>query len=408
MAELRPPPAPPAWASSLCTVGVTGTNGKTTTTALIAGLLARLARPVARVTTVGSFLDETALDVPPHYPGFLETMRACLAAGGRYAAVEFTSEALALGFAKAWPCRIAAFTNLSLDHSDAHGSPEHYLASKAQLFMALPPGGVAVLNVCDSAAQLLAEVVPAGVEIIGYGLPSRGVAWAPADLSAHSIELSLDGTRFALSRSARFPDLPPSANIRAVGEIFVENALAALAAALAAGVPAAAAVAALGEVPPPLGRFQVVHRRPHVIVDYAHTPDALARTLVSARALCAGQLNVVFGAGGQRDRKKRPLLGAAARAADRVWLTSDNPRDEAPRAIIDAIAQGLLGHPAVFIESDRARAIERAVREAGPDDWVLIAGKGHEQTQEIGGSRRAFSDEAIVRRVCTSAPIAPS
>jgi UDP-N-acetylmuramoyl-L-alanyl-D-glutamate--2,6-diaminopimelate ligase len=407
MTELRPPPAPPAWASSLCTVGVTGTNGKTSTTALIAGLLATLARPVARVTTVGSFLDETALEVPPHYPGFLETMRTCLAAGGRYAAVEFTSEALALGFAKAWPCRIAAFTNLSLDHSDAHGSPEHYLASKAQLFMALPPGGVAVLNVCDSAAQLLAEVVPAGVEIIGYGVPSRGDAWAPADLSAHSVELSLAGTRFALSGSARFPNLPTVANIRAIGEIFVENALAALGAALAAGVPAAAAVAALAEVPPPAGRFQVVHRRPHVIVDYAHTPDALARTLVSARALCAGKLSVVFGAGGQRDRKKRPLLGAAARTADRVWLTSDNPRDEEPRAIVDAIAQGLLEHPAVVVELDRARAIERAVREASADDLVLIAGKGHEQTQEIGGTQVAFSDEAIVRRVCTSATIAP-
>ena len=403
MAELRPPPAPPTWASSLCTVGVTGTNGKTSTTALIAGLLATLARPVARVTTVGSFLDETAVDVPPHYPGFLETMRQCLAAGGRYAAVEFTSEALALGFAKAWPCRIAAFTNLSLDHSDAHGSPEHYLASKAQLFMALPPGGVAVLNVCDSAAQLLAEVVPAGVDIVGYGLPSRGVAWAPADLNAHSIELSLDGTRFALSASTRFPDLPPGASIRAIGEIFVENALAALGAALAAGVPAAAAVAALAAVPPPPGRFQVVHRRPHVIVDYAHTPDALARTLVSARALCAGQLSVVFGAGGQRDRAKRPLLGAAARAADRIVLTSDNPRDEDPRAIIDAIAEGLAEHPAVFVELDRARAIERAVREAGADDLVLIAGKGHEQTQETGGARRSFSDEAIVRRLYRSA-----
>src|SRR4051812_32491773 len=128
MTQLRAPPAAPSWASSLFSVGVTGTNGKTSTTAMIAALLGAAARPVARVTTLGSFLDDEKLEVPVHYAGFLETMRRCLAGGGKYAAIEFTSEALALGFGKAWPCRVAAFTNLSLDHSDAHGSPEHYLA----------------------------------------------------------------------------------------------------------------------------------------------------------------------------------------------------------------------------------------------------------------------------------------
>jgi UDP-N-acetylmuramoyl-L-alanyl-D-glutamate--2,6-diaminopimelate ligase len=292
---------------------------------------------------------------------------------------------------------------LSLDHSDAHGSPEHYLASKAQLFIALSPGGSAVLNACDSAAELLAEVIPTGVDRVHYGVPSRGVAWAPADLSAHSVELSLEGTRFALATSARFADLPRTGFIRAIGEIFVENALAALGAALAIGVPSQLAMAALAAAVPPPGRFQVLHRRPHVVVDYAHTPDALARTLATARALCAGSMSVVFGAGGQRDRAKRPLLGAAARAADRVLLTSDNPRNEDPRAIVDAIAEGLGGHGAVLVELDRARAIERALREAEPDDLVLIAGKGHEQSQEVAGSRLAFSDEAIVQRVCASA-----
>src|SRR5450432_483542 len=208
MSNVRPPPAAPPWAASLFTVGVTGTNGKTSTTAMIAALLGALARPVARVTTVGSFLDDEQLVVPAHYAGFLETMRRCLDAGGRYAAVELTSEALALGFAKAWPCRVAVFTNLSLDHSDAHGSAEHYLASKAQLFMALPPGGVAVLNARDSAAELLSEVVPAGVEIVRYGLPSRGDAWERAELAAHSVELGFQGTRFALHPSPRFPELP--------------------------------------------------------------------------------------------------------------------------------------------------------------------------------------------------------
>jgi UDP-N-acetylmuramoyl-L-alanyl-D-glutamate--2,6-diaminopimelate ligase len=402
MTDVRPPPPAPPWAQSLFTVGVTGTNGKTSTTAMIAHLLGALREPVARVTTVGSFLADERLDVPAHYDGFLSTMRRCLDAGGRYAAIELTSEALALGFAKAWPCRVAAFTNLSLDHSDAHGSPEHYLASKAQLFMALPPGGSAVLNARDAAADLLSEVVPSDVEILRYGLASRGEAWAAADLSAHSVQLNRQGTRFELEPSERFPALPRALEIRALGAIFVENALAALGAALAAGVAEPDAVARLALVAPPPGRFQIVHERPCVVIDYAHTPDALVRTLATARQLCAGRLSVVFGAGGQRDRSKRPLLGAAALAADRVVLTSDNPRAEDPATIIEEIATGLDGHRDLVREVDRARAIEYALRHADADDLILIAGKGHEQSQEISGRRAPFSDEAIVQRVCVS------
>jgi UDP-N-acetylmuramoyl-L-alanyl-D-glutamate--2,6-diaminopimelate ligase len=366
---------------------------------MVAALLGELARPVARVTTVGSFLDEERLDVAAHYPGFLETMQRCLNAGGRYAAIELTSEALAMGFAKAWPCRVAAFTNLSLDHSDAHGSPEHYLASKAQLFMALPSGGSAVLNARDSAAELIAEVIPPGVDVVRYGVPSRGAAWAPADLEVRSITLGLQGSRFELQPCKRFPELPTALHIRAIGEIFVENALAALGAALAAGVPQAAAATALSRATPPPGRFQLVRERPYVVVDYAHTPDALERSLSTARALCTGRLSVVFGAGGQRDQSKRPLLGAAARAADRIFLTSDNPRHEDPLAIMAQIAAGLGEHGQVVREVDRARAIERAVRAAEPDDFVLIAGKGHELQQEAAGVQMPFSDEAIVQSV---------
>ncbi len=402
MPDVRPPPAAPPWAEGLFSVGITGTNGKTSTTAMVAALLAELSRPVARVTTVGSFLDEQQLDVPAHYAGFLETMRRCVDAGGKYAAVECTSESLALGFARSWPFRLAAFTNLTLDHSDAHGSPEHYLASKAQLFMSLPEGGTAVLNACDEAAQLLTEVLPRGVELVTYGLTSRGNAWAPLDLAAHSIELSPSGSRARLKASARFLGLPESVSIRAIGEIFLENALAALGVALVAGVPAAAATSVLERVAPPPGRFQIVNERPCVVIDYAHTPDALVRTLATARALCRARVHVVFGAGGQRDRAKRPLLGAAARAADRIVLTSDNPRSEDPNAILDAIADGIGAHPAVMRELDRARAIELAIGAAAAEDLVLIAGKGHEGSQEVAGVRRPFSDEAIVQRVCSS------
>ncbi len=388
-------PAPPAWASSLVTAGVTGTNGKTSTTSLLAALLGLLAQPVARVTTLGCFLDEEQLQVPKHYPGFLTTMQRCIAAGGRYAALELTSEALRLGFAKAWPCRVGVFTNLSLDHSDAHGSAEEYLASKAQLFMSLPRGGTAILNGRDQNAALIAEVTAPDVDVIRYGVASRGAAWAGLDLAAEQLALDLDGTRARLLPSSRFPDLPAELRLQAVGEIFVENALAALGAALALGVPADRAVRLLRDVAPPPGRFQVLRRRPTVVVDYAHTPDALARTLATARQLCSGSLTVVFGAGGDRDKSKRPLLGAAASAADQIVLTSDNPRSESPLRIIDDVLAGIAAHASVRRDIDRESAIRGAVDAADENDLVLIAGKGHELTQEIAGHKLPFSDAAI-------------
>ena len=395
---MRTPPEPPTWAHALLSVGVTGTNGKTSTTDMVALLLGLLARPVARATTLGYFLDDERLDVPAHYAGFSMTMERCLAAGGRFAALELTSESLAMGFAKAWPCKVAAFTNLSLDHSDAHGSPEHYLASKAQLFMSLPPGGTAVLNGCDENAELLVDVLGAGVDVLRYGVASRGAAWASLDLAAETITPSFEGTTATLLPSARFPALPSRLELKAIGEVFVENALAALGCALAFAVPAEQAVRALATVLPPPGRFEVVQRRPDVVVDYAHTPDALARTLETARKLCCGTLTLVFGAGGDRDKAKRPLLGAAARAADRILLTSDNPRSEAPEAIMAEIAGGIGTHASLAYEVDRERAIQLALAGANENDLILIAGKGHERTQESKGRKTSFSDVAIVRR----------
>jgi UDP-N-acetylmuramoyl-L-alanyl-D-glutamate--2,6-diaminopimelate ligase len=382
-------------ASGLFLVGVTGTNGKTSTTMLIASALGLLARPVATATTLGYALDGEALDVPAHEPGFVATLEQCRARGGRYAAVEFTSEALALGAAKRWPCRIGVFTNLSHDHRDAHGTAEHYLASKAQLFMALPAGGAAVLNGCDASAALLTQVLPPGVEVIRYGVASRGAARNRLDLAARSTSVDWRGTRVELEPSARFDTAPPVLELRAIGAIYAENALAALAAAALAGVPIAAAAEALAGSAPPPGRFEVVAAHPHVVVDYAHTPDALARTLSTARALCRGRLTLVFGAGGDRDRAKRPLLGAAAVAADRVIVTSDNPRTEDPRQIAAAIRRGLGDHPAVEDELDRALAIDRAIGAAANDDVVVVAGKGHERHQIIGTETRPFSDREI-------------
>jgi UDP-N-acetylmuramoyl-L-alanyl-D-glutamate--2,6-diaminopimelate ligase len=392
-------PVPPAWSKQLHAVGITGTNGKTTTTAWVAAALRRLgAGPVARATTVGFFLDDEKVELEKSYAGFVDGMHTCFERGGKYAAIELTSEALANGFARAWPCNVGVFTNLTHDHLDAHGSPEHYLASKAQLFVSLPPGATAVLNAGDPVFELLSEIMPAGVKVLSYAVPSRGAVQGSPDLVARSVDVSWSGTSIACDVRDPASGLPSSVRVRAIGEVYAENALAALLGAVAAGVPAADACAALAEAPPPPGRFEVVHERPYVVVDYAHSPDALARTVQTARKLAgAAKLTVVFGAGGKRDKAKRGPMGEAARLADRVILTTDNPRDEDPAVIARAIAEGLTGHASVTTELDRGKAIADAIARAATDDVVLIAGKGHETEQLVGTEVRHFSDVAVAR-----------
>ena len=392
-------PPPPEWSRELRTVGVTGTNGKTSTTRWIAAALRTLGLgPVVRVTTVGAFLDDEPSNVDETYGGFVAAMEAGRSAGGSLAAIEVTSEVLALGFVHAWPIEVAVFTNLSHDHLDAHRSAEHYLASKAQLFVHLPPNGTAVLNAFDPASALLREVVPQGARVITYGVPSRsdGVTAASVDVRAASVRVSWEGTAVELVPNAALA-LPPSILLRAIGEIFAENALAALGGAIAVGANATSAAAAIAGAPPPEGRFEVVARAPHVVVDYAHSPDALARTLWTARALTRGRLTVVFGAGGNRDTTKRAAMGEAARGADRVILTSDNPRDEDPRVIAAAIREGLAGHPAVDVVIDRAEAITLAIRDAAVEDVIVVAGKGHESTQTVAGTTKSMSDRDLAR-----------
>ncbi len=384
----------PDFARDMLTVGITGTNGKTTTTMFVAALLAELSSPVASITTLGSFLDGVALEVPPAFEGFLTTLRTCHQRGGRAAAIEFTSEALARGIAPHWPSDIAVFTNLTHDHLDAHQTLEHYLASKAQLFVALKERGTAVLNACDENAALIDEIVPSGRNRVFYGISSRGKSWRAPDLAVTDVRFDWSGTDLTLAPSALVSEAC-NVHIQAIGEIFAENALAALGAALAAKIRLGAAIARLASAPPPPGRFERVAESPDVVVDYAHTPDALSRTIATARALCRGKLTVVFGAGGNRDRAKRPLLGAAATNADRIVLTSDNPRDEDPRIIADAIREGLGAHDDVAVELDRARAIETALTDARDDDVIVISGKGHERVQIRDGVSQPFSDRDV-------------
>ena len=393
-------PNPPPWAANLLTVGVTGTNGKTTTTAWVAAALRTLSAkgaPVARATTVGFFLDDAPCELAASYEGFVEGMRRAFDRGGRYAAIELTSEALARGFARAWPCRVGVFTNLTHDHLDAHGSPEHYLASKAQLFVSLPPGGTAVLNASDENFELLREVLPPGVALRTYAVPSRGPVQGTPDIVAKTVTVDWTGTRIECETTD--PSLPKELRVRAIGAVYAENALAALLGAVAAGVDPLEAAAALASAPPPPGRFEVIHERPWVVVDYAHSPDALARTVAIARELTTSgaRLFVVFGAGGRRDRAKRKPMGEAARPADVVLVTTDNPRDEDPKDIARAISEGLVGHPGRRTILDRERAITTAITEAGPDDVILVAGKGHETSMHLGDEVVRFSDVEVAR-----------
>jgi len=391
----RPLPARPSFAKDYVSVGVTGTNGKSSTTTWIAAMLARKHAHVARATTLGYFVDDERLDHPFDFDGFVAALGEAHAIGARVCALEVTSEALQHGFAKVWPFRVGIFTNLTRDHLDVHTTPEHYLASKAQLFMHLEEGGVAVLNACDPASALLREVLPPGVSVLQYGIASRGQPQGEVDLFA---TITSDG--ITLERSARAMEFPSKLEGPfLVGDVFVENALAAALGAWAAGVSAAEIARVLSEAKLPEGRFEVVGAEPCVVVDYAHTPDALSRTITAARKLARrlGRVILVFGAGGDRDTLKRAPMGRAARAADVIYVTNDNPRTEDPAAIARDLTAGIGEHSCVNVVLDRARAIESAIAEARPDDVVLVCGKGHETTQVIGTMRHRFSDRDIAR-----------
>jgi UDP-N-acetylmuramoyl-L-alanyl-D-glutamate--2,6-diaminopimelate ligase len=280
----------------------------------------------------------------------------------------------------------ALFTNLSHDHLDYHGTMQAYGEAKARLF-SMQELQTAVLNLDDAFGRELAARLAGRVRTIGYSLApvARGIV---DDALSVDAEMQIDSSWG-----------PGKLVTRQVGRFNVSNVLGVLGALIAYGVPYPQALALVTELPDVPGRMQIVGERPLVVVDYAHTPDALEKVLGTLRPVAAergGRLVIVFGAGGDRDPAKRTVMGAAAsRGADRVFITSDNPRSEDPAAIIDAVARGASGQPRR--EADRRRAIEAAVLEAAPADVVLIAGKGHESYQEIRGERLPFSDEAVAR-----------
>ncbi len=377
--------------ASLHTVGVTGTNGKTTTAFLVTALLGADGRATGLLGTVTSIVGGVQREVVRTTPEAIDlqrTFREMLDAGDRAVVMEVSSHALALHRADAIHFDVAIFTNLTQDHLDFHPTMEDYFAAKRSLFTEARPR-FSVVNLDDPYGARLAADLP---DAITFALDADRAAYRVTGL-----ETSLAGSRFTVATPDGLVELRSPLR----GRFNVSNVLAALAAARALDVPLATAVAAIetaGQVP---GRFETVDEgQPFaVVVDYAHTPDSLENVLRAARPLTTGRVVAVFGAGGDRDRGKRPLMGAiAARLADRVIVTSDNPRSEDPEAIIAEVLAGTGGGAHVAHDADRRRAIGEAIRIAEPGDVVVIAGKGHEQGQEFEGGRKIPFDDVTVAR----------
>ncbi len=387
---------------SLWMCGVTGTNGKTSCSQWIAALLTARGVRSGVIGTLGSGFPGALGALSNTTPGAVELheLLATLRRDGAQAvAMEVSSHALVQERVNGVAFDCALFTNLSHDHLDYHGTMEAYGAAKARLFDA-PGLGVAVLNLDDAMGVRLAQTLQARrVRTIGYGLSTAAaVPGTIAEfIAAKEIVLEREAVRVRLASTWGDADV----RISQLGRFNVSNALGVLGCLVAYGVPFAEAVRMLGSLPAVPGRMQALGggAQPLVVVDYAHTPDALDKVLQALRPVAearGGALVAVFGAGGDRDPSKRPAMGAiASRLADRVILTSDNPRSEDPLAIIGAIRAGASSPCAV--EPARAQAIERAIRDAAAEDVVLVAGKGHETYQEIAGKRLPFSDADAAR-----------
>ncbi|MDD9946502.1 MAG: UDP-N-acetylmuramyl-tripeptide synthetase [Myxococcales bacterium] len=391
--------------AGLTTVAVTGTNGKTTTTSMVAAIAAAAGELPVRVTTLGMWVGDEQTADDGSMASFVRTVKRARVLGARTLALEVTSRALAAGFAERWPADIAVFTNLSHDHLDRHGSPEAYLAAKAQLFAGPRPPRQAILNTGDAASALIAEVMPAHVQGRGFspvGAPEQ--ASLPVTLASRAATPAGFGTRVSLAPSPLADALQGELTLAIAGDFNADNALAAAVAAHAAGLDPRAIAAGLRTFEGVPGRFEVLCRSPMCVVDFAHSPDALARSLAAARNLVAardGRVACVFGCGGERDVHKRPHMGRVAdRLADAVWITTDNPRSEAPAAIAAMVLAGIGGQPlgqASWSDvPDRAQAIRDAVAWARPQDAVVVAGRGHEAFQQLESGPRPLSDRQLV------------
>jgi UDP-N-acetylmuramoyl-L-alanyl-D-glutamate--2,6-diaminopimelate ligase len=388
----------------LTLVGITGTNGKTTTSYLLASIFEAAGTRCGRIGTVGYRIGTREFDAArttPEAPELHRMLRDMVAQGCGACVMEVSSHALALRRADALHFAAGVFTNLTRDHLDFHRDMEEYFTAKRRLFELLPPGAPGLANLDDRRGAEFAAAAP------------RSVTYAidvPADIHPGPLALSLDGLRFEV----RTPRGTLQIESALVGRPNAYNIIAAVATAVALDVPFNAIEQGIRQLTNVPGRFQVVSGPAddvRVVVDYAHTDDALKNLLETARPLATGRLLTVFGCGGDRDRTKRPLMGAvAARLSDLVIVTSDNPRSEDPEQIIEEIKRGIVmpadraprgqsgprTTPFLAIV-DRKAAIETAIRDARPGDLVLVAGKGHERYQVIGDKVSPFDDVEVAR-----------
>jgi len=372
--------------------GVTGTNGKTSCSHWIAQSLTRLGRRTAVIGTLGSGfpgkLDDT-VNTTPDAVSLQSTLAGLRANGAMGCAMEVSSHGIDQGRINGTEFDVALFTNLTRDHLDYHKTMEDYGAAKARLFH-WPGLRHAIVNVDDQFGRELAESIDRSrVTVLGYGL-------GKGEIAGHQLDLTTRGLKLEITT----PWGPAHLSSPLIGEFNAANLLGVLGVLMTAEVSLQDAIDALAQVEPVPGRMQLVRLpdAPLVVVDYAHTPDALEKALRTLRNLLppGARLHCVFGCGGDRDRGKRPLMGeVATRLADLAIITSDNPRSEDPRAIIEDIVAGT--HPNHLIDADRSSAIFKALQSAAPNDVVLIAGKGHETYQEIGTQRLPFDDVQVAR-----------
>jgi UDP-N-acetylmuramoyl-L-alanyl-D-glutamate--2,6-diaminopimelate ligase len=385
---------------ALTLVGITGTNGKTTTSYLIDALLKAGGGATGIIGTIQYVVGNQVRDASQTTPEALdieEMLAAMRAQGVRGVAMEVSSHALALSRVDGLAFDVAVFTNLTQDHLDFHGTLDEYRRAKRRLFelLAHSPKAhrTAVVNTDDPSGT--AMVAGLDVDVVSFGLHEG------ARVRAVEYTSSLDGIRMTAQTPAGRVDIRSPL----IGEHNVMNLLGALGVGVALRQAPDAIARALGAVGAVPGRFEQVRAgQPFlVVVDYAHTPDALERVLATARKITSGRLAVVFGCGGDRDRGKRPLMGEiAARLADRLWVTSDNPRSENPQTIIDEVVAGVPAATAPVryaTIADRRHAIRDALRWAAPGDTVILAGKGHETYQIIGTDVLPFDDREVARQI---------
>jgi UDP-N-acetylmuramoyl-L-alanyl-D-glutamate--2,6-diaminopimelate ligase len=377
---------------SMSVVGITGTNGKTTTSWILESILSAAGRRVGLIGTTGHRSNKTsipALYTTPPAPQWQGLLRRMKEDGCEFVATEVSSIALDSLRVHATRFEVAVFTNLSRDHLDYHGSMEAYGAAKKRLFeVYLRQGGHAVV---PESCPLLEDVLSLrdDLRVWRYGLMG-------GDVFPRDLVMNAKGS----SARVQTPSGPLLFELPLIGEHNVKNGLAAVSIALSLGLSVDSIERGLSQTPVIPGRMEAVESSngPTVLVDYAHTPDALQNAIQGLKPLVQGELKVVFGCGGDRDPGKRSEMGrVACEEADWVWVTSDNPRSENPTDIINDIAVGLARNAS--IEEDRAKAIEKCLTTATSQDVVLIAGKGHEQYQEIQGVRHDFDDRVEARRV---------